>query len=99
MSTRPGPAAGVKDKENAAELSVSLNTVKTHVRNILAKTDAANRHQAETYAVRAGMLRPPGQASMGGQEKSCDTEGLERLLTRTVATVALFPFLDGVNND
>ena len=33
-------AAGAMDKDIAAELSISLNTVKTHVRNILAKLHA-----------------------------------------------------------
>ena len=53
-------AAGAMDKEIAAELSISLNTVKTHVRNILGKLHATSRHQAAAYAVQEGLIRPPG---------------------------------------
>jgi DNA-binding NarL/FixJ family response regulator len=52
-------AAGAADKEIAAELSISLSTVKTHMRNILAKLHASSRHQAALYAVRQGLIRPP----------------------------------------
>ncbi len=39
-------ATGAADKEIAARLSLSLHTVKTHVRNILSKLHAANRREA-----------------------------------------------------
>jgi DNA-binding NarL/FixJ family response regulator len=52
-------AAGATDKEIAAELVVSLNTVKTHLRNILAKLHATSRHQAAAYAVQEGLIRAP----------------------------------------
>lgn len=51
-------AAGAMDKDIAAELSISLNTVKTHVRNILGKLHATSRHQAAAYAVQEGLIRP-----------------------------------------
>jgi DNA-binding NarL/FixJ family response regulator len=54
-------AVGATDKEIAAELSISLNTTKTHMRNILAKLHATSRHQAALYAVQEGLIRPPGQ--------------------------------------
>jgi DNA-binding NarL/FixJ family response regulator len=57
-------AAGVMDKEIAAELSISINTVKTHMRNILSKLHATSRHQAAAYAVQEGLIRPPGQRSV-----------------------------------
>jgi DNA-binding NarL/FixJ family response regulator len=53
-------AAGAMDKGIAIELSISLNTVKTHMRNILAKLHATSRHQAAAYAVQEGLIRPPG---------------------------------------
>ena len=43
-------AAGATDKEIAARLSLSLHTVKTHVRNILSKLHAINRRQAARLA-------------------------------------------------
>ena len=46
-------------------LAISLNTVATHVRNILAKTGCANRTEAAAYAMRRGLHRgsEPGRAS------------------------------------
>jgi DNA-binding NarL/FixJ family response regulator len=52
-------AAGATDKEIAADLSVSLSTVKTHMRNILSKLHATSRHPAASYAVQQGLIRPP----------------------------------------
>jgi DNA-binding NarL/FixJ family response regulator len=52
-------AAGAMDKEIVAELSISLSTVKTHLRNILGKLQATSRHQAAAYAVREGLIRLP----------------------------------------
>ena len=45
-------AAGATDKEIAAQLTLSLHTVKSHVRSILAKLHAANRRQAARLAAR-----------------------------------------------
>jgi DNA-binding NarL/FixJ family response regulator len=49
-------AAGRSNWEIADALCISLNTVATHVRNILAKTGAANRTEAAAYALRHGLL-------------------------------------------
>lgn len=49
-------AEGMTDKEIAAQLSLSLHTVKSHVRNILTKLQAANRRQAARLAVQKGLL-------------------------------------------
>jgi DNA-binding CsgD family transcriptional regulator len=49
-------AAGKTNREIADALCISLNTVATHVRNILAKTGAANRTEAAAYALRHGLL-------------------------------------------
>ena len=49
-------AAGKSNREIADVLCISLNTVATHVRNILAKTGAANRTEAAAYALRHGLL-------------------------------------------
>jgi len=50
-------AGGAADKEIAAQLDLSLHTVKTHVRSILGKLHAANRRQAADLAARQGWLR------------------------------------------
>ena len=52
-------ADGRMDREIAVQLSISLSTVKTHVRNILAKLHATSRHQAALMAMREGLIRPP----------------------------------------
>jgi DNA-binding NarL/FixJ family response regulator len=50
-------ATDASDKEIAAQLSLSLHTVKTHVRNILSKLQAANRRQAADLAAREGWIK------------------------------------------
>jgi DNA-binding NarL/FixJ family response regulator len=47
---------GVSNKEIAAALSISENTVKIHLRNILEKLHLQNRIQAAVYAVREGLV-------------------------------------------
>ena len=48
-------AIGRGNADIALVLSISLNTVATHVRNIFAKTGCANRTEAATYAIRHGL--------------------------------------------
>jgi len=47
---------GATDKEIAAALSISLNTVKTHIRNILAKLHVSTRREAAKVAKSKGIL-------------------------------------------
>jgi len=56
-------ADGASDKEIAASLSLSLHTVKTHVRNILSKLHAANRRQAAALASREGWIRSKSKST------------------------------------
>ena len=49
---------GLGNKEIAATLSISENTVKTHVRHILDKLGLRSRAEAAAYAVRSGLLTP-----------------------------------------
>jgi DNA-binding CsgD family transcriptional regulator len=48
-------AAGRSNRDIADALYISLNTVATHVRNILTKTGTANRTEAAAYALRHGL--------------------------------------------
>ncbi len=48
-------AIGRSNADIAMVLEISLNTVATHVRNILAKTGCANRTEAAAYAMRNGL--------------------------------------------
>ncbi|MBD3581050.1 response regulator transcription factor [Flavobacterium sp. D33] len=49
-------AKGYSNAEIAAELFVSLNTVKTHVSNILSKLEVSRRTQAIAKSKRIGLL-------------------------------------------
>ena len=49
-------AQGATNKEIADSLSISENTVKTHLRNIMDKLHLANRSQAAAYAVKRGLV-------------------------------------------
>ncbi len=50
-------AENLTNQEIAEALYVSINTVKTHVRNILLKLEAKNRNEAVLKAKEKGMLR------------------------------------------
>ena len=50
---------GDTNKEIAATLGISTNTVNFHMKNILSKLQLRNRAQAVAYAVRAGLVKPP----------------------------------------
>jgi DNA-binding NarL/FixJ family response regulator len=52
-------AIGRSNADIGMALSISLNTVATHVRNILAKTGCANRTEAAAYAMRHGLASHP----------------------------------------
>jgi DNA-binding NarL/FixJ family response regulator len=52
-------AEGATDKEIAEALSISIHTVKSHMRNILAKLHLGHRHEAALYALREGLITPP----------------------------------------
>ncbi|MFQ5419754.1 MAG: response regulator [Anaerolineae bacterium] len=51
-------ATGATNQQIADHLSISLHTVKSHVRSILNKLHAVNRRHAAKLAARQGLLRP-----------------------------------------
>jgi DNA-binding NarL/FixJ family response regulator len=53
-------AAGLSNIEIAAELVVGVETVKTHVRNVLTKLGARDRTQAVIAAYESGFITPSG---------------------------------------
>jgi DNA-binding NarL/FixJ family response regulator len=52
-------AEGASDKEIADALNISIHTVKSHMRNILAKLHLGQRHEAALYALREGLIGRP----------------------------------------
>jgi DNA-binding NarL/FixJ family response regulator len=49
-------ARGKRNKEIGGELSIAEDTVKMHVKNILAKLEVNDRTEAVTIAMRRGIL-------------------------------------------
>lgn len=49
-------AEGLTNREIAAQVHLSQNTVKFHVRKILQKTGAANRTELASHAIKEGWL-------------------------------------------
>ena len=58
-------AQGASDQEIAQALTISIHTVKSHMRNILSKLHLGQRHEAALYALREGLIRPPKNHSPG----------------------------------
>lgn len=58
-------ARGLANDEIAAELVVSLATVKTHVNRILTKLDVRSRAQAVVAAYESGLVRPGDAVARG----------------------------------
>ncbi len=56
---------GLRNKEIAAELGISENTAKYHLRNILEKLHAQSRTEVAARAVREGLVPAPDEAPGG----------------------------------
>ena len=50
--------AGDTNHEIAAKLQISIHTVKTHMRNILAKLHQERRYEAASFALKEGLIPP-----------------------------------------
>jgi two-component system, NarL family, nitrate/nitrite response regulator NarL len=55
--------AGVDGRGIAEELCISSNTVRTHAQSILTKLQVHSRLEAATFAVRHGIVAPPGMST------------------------------------
>jgi DNA-binding NarL/FixJ family response regulator len=53
-------ASGATNREIAARLVISEHTAAFHMKNILSKLHTTNRTQAVAYAIRSGLVTPPG---------------------------------------
>lgn len=59
-------AAGEPNKALAAELHLSLNTIRNHVQSILYKLDAHSKLEAVATAVRAGLIKRDDHGARAG---------------------------------
>lgn len=57
---------GASGEEMAEQLSVSKNTVRTHVQNILMKLQVHSRLEAVAFAVRHGVVQIPRKSGLNG---------------------------------
>lgn len=67
-------AAGWRNQEIAAHLSIAVNTVKVHLRNILEKLDLRNRQQAAAFAAREGLINPSTPTAQRGDDRGDDED-------------------------
>ncbi|MFC1878503.1 LuxR C-terminal-related transcriptional regulator [Chloroflexota bacterium] len=67
-------ATGASNKEVAAELFISPNTVKVHLSNIYSKLDVSSRTEAALYAINAGLATPVAP----GVETDIETGDIEQ---------------------
>lgn len=65
---------GASNKEIAAQLVISENTVKVHLRRIYAKLGASSRTEATALALQKGLVTLPGLESLGETVSESATE-------------------------
>jgi len=68
-------ATGATNRQIAQDLQISVNTVKVHVRNILAKLGAASRTEATIVAVRQGLVTVEGPSVSAGASQPAGAAG------------------------
>ena len=67
-------ASGLSNKEVAAQLALSPNTVKVHLRNIFGKIGVQSRTEATMVAVRQGWVNVPAEARTEPAAKELEAE-------------------------
>jgi len=79
-------AEGKTNKEIAAELFISVNTVKVHVSNIFQKIEVSSRTEATLYAIEEGVVQSPAGSVLQPEESVSDStinETEEEVITKS----------------
>ncbi len=79
-------ARGASNKDIAADLTISENTVKVHLRNIYTKLEVSSRTEATTAAMQQGYITIPGQEFTRTVEEMPGAEAETSLPTETPST-------------
>jgi DNA-binding CsgD family transcriptional regulator len=70
-------AEGKSNKEIAADLFISVNTVKVHVSSIFQKIEASSRTEAALYAIENGIVESPATPIQPPEETTLVTSAIE----------------------
>ena len=71
-------AEGKSNKEIAADLIISVNTVKVHVSNIFQKIEVSSRTEATLFAIENGIVSAPGQGAVPENISDANTSSLDQ---------------------
>jgi DNA-binding CsgD family transcriptional regulator/N-acetylneuraminic acid mutarotase len=83
-------ATGASNKVIASTLSISLNTVKVHLKNIFAKIGVSSRTEAAMYAVNSGLLTPDSNGQILNQPMEAENQQFEDSIGKSIQTTTGF---------